>query len=55
MQLLAIVILVLFVVNTFYPGSMFKEKPIIDTESPKFWISIVNTVLYLTLAVLVLF
>ena len=55
MQLLAIIILVLFVVQTFTPGSMFKTKPVIDFESPKFWMSIANTFFCIALALFVAF
>ncbi len=52
METLALIILVLIAINLFTPGTIYKVKPVIDFKSPKLYISLVNFVLVIILAVL---
>lgn len=54
MEFLAIIVLVLTVTNIITPGSQFKEKPVLDYESPKLYINIASFFFTMALVAVVL-
>ncbi len=55
MLTIAILILVFTITNLITPGSVYKNKPELNWESPKLYISLANFVLVMALVLLTIF
>lgn len=55
MLTIAILILVFNITNILTPGSVYKNKPEVDWESPKLYLSLANFCLVMALVLMIIF